>query len=251
MAYNPYAYVPGGSTLKKATQIQNKGYGLPLNYQGPAPVAPVAPTQTPISGQAAVDYYTGLAHATPEWVTGNVDIQGQRDRSTLTAAEQIRQQLASFGIIPDEFKDTYGWVNPETRQLAQQNTAAGTSTFARLQQAFADAALKSKRTLAARGAARSGENAYSIQQNALAQRQQYADAVGQLLNANRGVYNQYTSEFDAQAAAWRDLASKAYDAVDEMPLPNVAPVVRPPAPPYNPVTSPYAAGAGSRMNIPV
>lgn len=172
-----------------------------------------------MTDQQRADYYRNLAHGTGDYITGAGDLNAQAAGSTASSAEQIRQQLIAFGIIPEGYQDKYGWVNDETRQLAAQNTAAGTSTFARLQKAYADAARQHKRQLAARGMLNSGSTAYGMQEQALLQRQNLSDATSKLLGANQGVYNQYTNDFNARAQQWRDLERNANADVKNTPLP--------------------------------
>lgn len=184
-----------------------------------------APPPMPISGQAAANHYSTLAHANPDYVTGRADLEAQGTQSGASASERIRQQLIAFGIIPEGFQDKYGWVNDETRMLAQQNTQSGVSTFARIQKAYADAARRSKKLLAARGMLRSGELGHNLNESALLNRQNLSDATGKLLDANRGVYDTYTTDFNARANAFRALEKDAFTAVKDSPLPQA------PAPP--------------------
>jgi len=200
-------------------------------------------------------YYTNLAHGTAPYVQGSADLRAQGEASGASAAERIRQQLIDFGIIPEGFQDKYGWVNDETRQLAAANTASGVSTFARLQKAYADAARRSKRALAARGMLRSGELGYQQQEQGLLHRQNLADATGKLLGANRGVYDDYTNDFNARAQQWRTLEQDAYGNVKDAPLP-IAPGQQPAelgaawnALPYSPVITQNPLPGGRRVPV--
>lgn len=197
----------------------NVDYG----YGAPGPIAEY-------TGEEQLDYYTNLAHSLGSYIQGRADLDAQGVASGASAAERIRQQLIEFGIVPQGFQDKYGWVNNETRQLAEQNTTAGLSTYARIQKAFKDAQRRAAKLRAARGMARSGETGYAFAEGDLLQRQNLADASGKFLNANRSVYDQYNADFMQRSAALRALETDSFNSVRDMAMPQRAAAMPAPAP---------------------
>ncbi len=96
--------------------------------------------------------------------------QGISDSAQRRAARQ--RAVTMFGEVPDftTLTGAGGLIGPDlgldidevTRGLAAQNTTAGLSTVARLDQAHTDRLRQIKNVLAARGALRSGETGYQL-----------------------------------------------------------------------------------------
>lgn len=99
------------------------------------------------------------------------DLSAQGVSDAAQRAAMTRRALIQFGMVPgfDQLSGVNAdWLNADvddqTRQLAQQNTAAGLSIAARQQQAFKDQVRNIRGALAARGALRSGEQGHGLQQ---------------------------------------------------------------------------------------
>lgn len=184
----------------------------------------------------------------------------------------MRQRaIGQFGLVPDfnnvdtsllgpDFQQD---VTPETLGLAQQNTAAGLSTAARITQAHQDAIRQIKNALAARGALRSGEAGFQLgreQQNftqgtydanqklldyLAGVAQAYAEAERQRQNQQtQGLQTAYTNAVNQYAGtgAVQDGGTPSYNAPDINPsLISAAP------------TNTYGTGAGltiPNLNVP-
>lgn len=111
------------------------------------------------------------------------------------AAEQaqlmqaIQNAIVRFGEIPEGY--THQALTPEVQALAQQNTDAGLSLVARLNQQNQLGQRGILNDLAARGALQSGETGYQLGQLGLGYRQQQYDARQELLDYLNGVQSAF------------------------------------------------------------
>jgi hypothetical protein len=111
-------------------------------------------------------------------------------------------------MTPEELQ---GILGPQTQQIAQQNTAAGLSTSARLAQANTDAVRKIKNELNARGLLNSGETGFQLGREQQSYGQAQFDARSKLLD----YLNQYQGGWlAAQQGNAQSLAQAASQAAD-------------------------------------
>jgi hypothetical protein len=187
-AYNPAAYVPGGSSTAVAKAIQAAGYARP----GPSPIqvprAATAASTTP-SGGGDGGGGGGGGDATFTPFDFNTDpgylaalAAEQAGSAQLDAAERAARisALVNFGDPGLAQAFGVGDVDPLTAAMAQQNTQAGTSTLAQLQRQRDLTQASTVNQLAAHGLIRSGDLGWRTGQNA----QDYATS---LYNAQQGV----------------------------------------------------------------
>lgn len=179
----------------------------------------------------------------------DISANGVADRSQLTAARQ--RAIAQFGFVPD-FNgqdqqllgpDFQSDLTPEVRGLAQQNTAAGLSTEARLNQAHTQQRQALINALAATGRLHSGEAGYQLGLDQQQFSQGQYDANQKLLDALSGyaggyAQNQRQLEYQRQAAAEAaaqrqlqlySLQAQAYPQPQAQPPPGAPPPPPPPA----------------------
>ena len=151
------------------------------------------------------DYQT-LLQQDPAYMALKQQISAQQIQDAAQRQAATDQALIQFGMIPDfsSLGSTMGLspqqiqmlqqdISPQVAALAQQNTKAGLSTEALLQQNQADAIRSLRNNLAARGGLSSGEDAFQTnrqdQSYALAQNA----AVQKLLAALGGYQQNYLS----------------------------------------------------------
>lgn len=160
-----------------------------------------------------------LIEADPLYHQTQADISAQRTADLATQTAQRQRALTTYGTIPDIAaaagglglvgSDIGGDITDTTRQLANDNTAAGLSTTARLKQASDDVVKQVKDQLTARGLLSSGETGYQLNRSDLASRQASQDALQQLLDLLAGAHNSYLSNENARLAALASAASAA------------------------------------------
>jgi len=149
---------------------------------------------------ASTPDYAGLIASDPAYQQLQQSLNAAGVSNAAQRAAATQRALIQFGLVPDLTKlglpgDAQNFlsqdVTPDVSALAQQNTANGLSTEARLQQAHQQNVLKLQNQLAARGALSSGEANYQLgnEQTGYAQAQQ--DALSQLLDAISGYQNSY------------------------------------------------------------
>jgi hypothetical protein len=176
-----------------------------------------------------------------------LDIDAQRAADKAGLAAQRQGALVQYGAIPDLTNslglvgdDLPGEITDTIRQLAQQNTSAGLSTTARLQQAYQDLVGQTKNDLTARGLLSSGETGYQLGRAQLGFTQQQSDALQQLLSTLAGYENGYLGNESARIAALRQSAGEAagripttttvtpQDAIDDLTQPTLDGLYTPP-----------------------
>lgn len=183
-----------------------------------------------------------------------ISAQQAQDQATRNAA--INQSLIQFGMIPDfsslgssmglsasDIASLEGAIDPNAAALAQQNTAAGLSTEAQLQQQQKQAMTGLRNNLAARGALSSGEDAYQTnlqnQNYALAQN----DALQKLLSALGGYQQTYlTNQQNEQGQLTQGLQT-AEQNQEALPQNQGFHLV------YNPRTGKYHSGSGGSFSV--
>ena len=154
----------------------------------------------------AVNYtpdYQALLQNDPGYMAlkQTLSAQGTTNQAARNAA--INQALIQYGAVPDLAKASsvlgiptdqlQGIIDPATAGLAAQNSKAGLSTTARLQQQEDQAMLGLRNNLAARGALSSGDDAYRTNLQNQAYTQAQNDALNSLLGALTGDQQSYVS----------------------------------------------------------
>jgi len=160
------------------------------------------------------DYYQRQVFSDPYYQNLSGYLSAQSASDAAERSRGVQQALIQFGYIPDlpAGVDSTLWgadVNDLTRQLAQQNTAAGLSGYARLDKRHGMNVKTIQDMLAARGLMQSGELGYQLGEEGLAYRQAINDATTQLLDF---LYGTYDSWADAEAERRFQLANEAMDA---------------------------------------
>lgn len=155
------------------------------------------------------------------------------------AAEQAQLQQAiqnaiiRFGEAPEGY--THETLTPEILALAQQNTDAGLSLVARLNQQRDLGQRGILNDLAARGALQSGETGYQLGQLGLGYKQQQYDARQQLLDYLAGVQaafaqNQTGREYQLGQGIRESQQTQASQPWNWAPTPTSSPAATPPPP---------------------
>lgn len=200
--------------------------------------------------QPAAPNYAALLAADPSVLAAQQAYSAGQISNAAQRAAATDRALIQYGSVPS-FNglglsgDQLGFLNqdvtPDIAALAQQNTAAGLSTQARLQQAHDQAVLALQQHLAARGALSSGEDPYQmgLQQQSYTQAQ--SDAVNQLLDAISGFQNSYTQS--QQQAQQQLIQAMQAAAAQEAQLAQNQPVTYS----YDPGSGTYVGGDGSTM----
>jgi len=139
--------------------------------------------------------------------------QGVSDAASRAGATQ--RLVAQFGEVPDFSGSGLNTsfleqdITPETRALAERNTASGLSMRARLEREAADAKRAGINQLAARGALRSGETGYFLEQHQLQARQAQSDARTQLLDYLQGYQQAFVQAEQRRREAEQQAAMQA------------------------------------------
>ena len=198
-----------------------------------------APRVTAAPVQSAANYYAGLIKSDPQYIQGNMNLRAETDAGGTNSADALRRMLIQYGLVPEGFKDPYGWVNEQTKQLASQNTEAGLSTFARLKRAYDIATKRGSRELASRGMLQSGALTQQRGENDLLYRQQQSDAINGMLdqaNQNRMSYAEQMRQAEvARQGLATDAATRAGALAQPAAVPRPLPVVTPPKPRPKPI----------------
>lgn len=122
----------------------------------------------------------------------------------------LSQLASSLGMTQ---ADLQGALSPDVQKLAQENTDAGLSTTARLDQANTKATRQIMQSLNKRGILNSGEAGYQLDQQNLGYRQAQSDAYSKFL----GYLQQYQQGYlSAQQKGAGDLATAYGSAADRV-----------------------------------
>lgn len=124
-----------------------------------SPLAGISPNVTvPLSNQlVGQQWYQQLLSDDPQLAAALQAISSQNSAYEGQAQTAEQQLLEQYGQIPSSVLGQYASIlNPTVEDLANQNTAAGTSTYAQLTKAFHDSQTASLDSLGARGLLRSG-----------------------------------------------------------------------------------------------
>jgi len=222
------------------------GWGYPTNY-GQAPKPPKAPglpanwnvdpktlsyTDTGVGGLPAggwggggggggpsfsIPDYSTLLNSDPMYQQALADARAQGISDQATYAAGLNRALVGFGAVPQDLEGSLGFANAfqgldlgKARALAAQNTQAGTSTLARINEQTTEANRMLPRTMAASGMLQSGETGYQQGKINLADTRAQYDARQQLLDVISGAHGQLVAAQRAQAEAIRQAAMAAY-----------------------------------------
>lgn len=222
LGYQPY----GPPRFPFQTQLAQRALGLPGGGGGDAG----------LQGQAWPDLATILAQDPFfQQFKAGLGAQGVQDEATRRAA--IQRALIQFGEIPESILQggqqltgpVLSVLDETTRSLAQQNTQAGLSTMARIEQARQDQARAVERHLASRGLLRSGETGFLTQRAHTDFLRLQSDARQQLLDYLAGVQSAFLqSERARQQQTWQAMLEALLRSGQQGPPGGAAP---PPAAP--------------------
>ena len=266
-SYNPLnGLIPPAGIQRSSGSPTAPGAGNPaLNTAfAPATTAPAAPTNgaPPIgsgSGGLGVPDWKSLIGSDPGLLAAQADLAASGVSNAADRNAAFQRNIIDYGQLPDLTKaaaalglspgDLQGILGPQTGQLAQENTQAGTSILARLNADNTKTIQGIKNALAARGLYRSGETGYQLgQQNQNYTNSQF-DANKSLLDVLSGAQGQYVSAEQARQQALAQAASDAADrALQEWMAQNAAGGSSAPAPaapaPYAPPPTNSAVAGG-------
>jgi hypothetical protein len=152
--------------------------------------------------------YAGILN---EYLSGaKARFAGQSTADAATRDAQIRRYLISYGKEPDFASlgisdQAKGFLskalNDKTRQLAEQNTAEGTSVYARQEHANALANRRIPAALAGRGLLRSGQTGADLGEQAQAHKNQGFDTLQEMLGGVEGTIGSFLQAERARADA--------------------------------------------------
>lgn len=234
-----------GGILKKNPTLGFVG-GPTLDLPA-SPAAPAAAAPKPL--QATADDYLKAALTNPIFTQTQGNIAADRSNFDSTRRAAIQNAVGILGFVPEGFKDSYGDIDDATRALAEKNTQAGTSTYARLRDAYQKSVRDSMRQNAARGILRSGDTGYQLGQRELESRQALSDTVGKFLEyLQTGVYGPYAQALANLNQQERDALMKVYETMQQNGL--LAGPIQNPAPVYQdgPIAGPSAPVQGTTLN---
>jgi hypothetical protein len=178
-----------------------------------APFAsPAAAAAPPAPAPAAPDYASIFANdPILKQLQANLAAQGISDAASRASARQ--QALIQFGEVPNFAQsatdlglgDSFNTdINPSIAALANQNTAAGTSTYANLNHAYQTQVRQIKQALAAKGLLSSGETGYELGNAQHTYNQGLYDDTNKLLSYLTGVQQSYnTAQQNAQSQLYQ------------------------------------------------
>ena len=161
-AYNPAAYVPGGSSAAVAGAIQSAGYanpGLnPIFVPQPTVQAPPRTQTTVIPGTAGHWNKTDWMSMIPgDWEVTDAEAQGNRLQGEAEGAFQkaLRQAFIDYGGDSSKLGDYAKYIDEPTIQAAQNNKFSQTAqNLAAMTKGLAN----QRAVLAAKGLGRSGKS---------------------------------------------------------------------------------------------
>jgi hypothetical protein len=188
------------------------------SFVAPAPASAPATSPASLTGSLpstaglSSDYAAQLA-ALVKPTADQVSAQSLGNAANLTA--QRRQALVQFGYVPANLSgqlqgDVNADINDETRGLAAAGTAAGVSTYAQLQKAYADKQKSDWANLAARNMIHSGAAGQHASEDQLAYAQGYESSAQKLMTLLQTAYSTYLT---AQATGQTTLANATSDAL--------------------------------------
>lgn len=150
--------------------------------------------------------YMALIQQDPAFMALSQMLSAQGTQNAAQRQSATQQALIQFGAVPDftsvasqlglspeALQMLQADIDPNAAALASQNTQAGLSTEAQLQQGQHQAIMSLRNALAARGALGSGENAYRTNLQDQSYARQQNDALQSLLQSIGGYQNQYLS----------------------------------------------------------
>lgn len=174
--------------------------------------------------------YASLINNDPAYNQFKLDLGAQGVSDAASRAAQTQRAFTLFGQVPDintlpglnaDFLNQD--ITPATRELAQKNTDAGLSIIARQDKAFKDQVRAIKNALASRGALRSGEAAYSLQEAQLGRDQARFDTTDALSQLIAGLQQGFAEAQRQRAAQQAQAAAEASGRVAQQ-YPATAPV---------------------------
>ena len=158
----------------------------------------------------------GLKDAQAALAAGGAQNQAQLDAQIANAYESFGKNIdlsslaQSLGMTQADLQNAIG---PDVQKLAQENTAAGTSTTARLDQANQNATRNIIANLNKRGILHSGEAGYELNQQNLGYRQAQSDAYQKFLGYLQQYQQGYLAAQQTNASKLADAYSSAADRV--------------------------------------
>lgn len=158
--------------------------------------------------------YQDLLNQDPFYKQWLANMQAQSAADLAARNYAIQRALISFGEVPGDLNvpglDLSGVLDDATRQLIAQNTTAGLSTTARLQQQDVQAQRSINNALAARDMAYSGETGFQLGREQQQYTQAQYDARQRLLDALLGYETNYAAAEQARQQALLQAAQQAY-----------------------------------------
>jgi hypothetical protein len=169
--------------------------------------------------------YQALINADPEYSQTIADTQAGSIADKASRDAAMRRSLEEFGQMPDfgasassmglSAADLASIYTPEAQTIANANTTAGTSTVAKLNQAYADAQRNVINALASRNMMRSSDTGYGLNKANLANTQQNFDARKSMLDYIAGAQSGFAeAERTRQGTLTTSLWAAYYRALE-------------------------------------
>lgn len=167
--------------------------------------------------QSLISNDAAFKDAAATLAAGNAQNQTQLNSEIANAYEAFAPNSPDLAALAQSLgmtqADLQNIITPDVQKLAQENTAAGTSTSARLDQANQKATAQIIANLNKRGLLHSGEASYQLDQQNLGYRQAQSDAYQKLLGYLQQYQQGYLSAQQANAQKLADAYSSAGDRV--------------------------------------
>lgn len=166
--------------------------------------------------------YQSLIQGDPLYQQAQAQASAYTARNLAQLQQALQAAIAQYGALPDLSKygissDIIAAITPLAQQLAQQNTANGLSTVARLGNAHQQNVLSLRNNLAARGMLESGALPTLQNKENLAYSQAQQDSLMQLLNAIAGYQNSFLQSKDSIDQALQQALQDAYQRESSLP----------------------------------
>jgi len=216
-------------------------------FAAPNVKTPVTPPVTPAAPPAPAPFnYGDLLKNDPilGQALAGINASGVQNQAGLNAAQQ--RALIQYGSVPSVSLPGVNQIDATTRQLAAENTQAGTSTTASLQKAYQQAQQGSDASLAARGLLRSGAYGQHAAENLQGYNQGQYQATNALTDYLQGIYSGYLQQQQtlqqSGVGATNDALNRIIQLIQAGYYTGGTAAPPPPTAPPPPVTAPASSG---------
>lgn len=207
------------SYLTKVKQLQTAASGSTPTKSG---AAPAIPQSVQYATTPSVDW-GNIINEDPTLKGLKLDLSGESISDAASRSAITRQALANFGRIPDlaSLRGLYPNIDTDvddtTRQLAEANTAAGTSTIGRLNQQQGTDLASLRAMLASRGTLGAGDEVVYGEQLGRQYRDKTLDAEQGLLQTLGSAQSTYAAAERSRGQQLREMINAAAGRAAENP----------------------------------